>query len=1096
MPEQNSNSPAGESGSPTDLPLSSDAPESSPETRGSLWRGHREELRVALASQSALCGQLYRETVEALWVSEIDTGRLVVAAHAIRELVNLLPSILGDVQLPKRIPDAHLRDQLVDGWNEHLAKIAEGAAMPGMVPGAVTKAINAWVEAQQRIAKNSQARRAALVLGKTEGVEDSSVRVVISAIGVFERLRHPTASVSESRADHSAYQGAFSIIENAITSRILGFFTVKQQLQGVVDAANLQTVTGAWSTPAESEVAVTLARIGGLQHRRIFYDQLGNPEWIEPLDRLHALDAPRSLAQDAEPRWQPWPAGDYLVRMAEHRPAQVREVLLRLVHPAAAQPAPVRLLEAALRMPVSESRKMVSAIRSSLSEELEPHLARDVVTFIEQLAEAGEMKPAMQVAQTLLRPRAAQSGNAAGRQDVRAGIDAYWYKKALTRVITALRADPRILGTVYAWLREEQAISSPWEPDKSWDASVIWRPSIAQHEQNYRHHDIADSLVDALRDLAITQLQSGFDIEPVLKTLERDRMPIAQRIAASVLSSVVSLRDDALPFASERVLDRNLLGCNWLLREYTHLAAATLPRLDDEAYGRWEKLVDDGPSVSDASRQRIVEHLKDDQTEDEAFDEYVRMRRHELLSAIGAGSLRGRLLEMHMALVEDFGEYENAGFQSWHSSSTSEQPPNVADSLSGMSVEDVLATLRSWEPDESRPGTKRGLAEVLSEVAESRPAEFSDHTQSFVQLEEPYRSRFLDGLRKAAESGANVLNWPAFFQGVKELHDGEDEEGYDSTYPQRQVCNTIERAVGGKTSSFHEPLLMDAAEIVTQWIDAPSPSDEDSGMGDHLTESLNTLRPVVVRTLIRIGRAAKLAHSEEFDSAPVIGAVQKALGGRLDPRDGNLAVAAAFGEGLSLMMWIDTDWAASWLDRATTSDAWGDIFVTTALTTNATSTPLLSDLWPSLDAMLDRTAAGEAIESGWRSDESIDKVIGDHLMNLAMWGSPAPWPERIESYFARVDGATAAAVLGHVGWRLMNTAEPAPEFIKRAQALWDARQAAVDLGAEDAGELAEFYWWVHSNVFPVDWWLPRLVRVADQIDFEGRSFIGEHIEES
>jgi hypothetical protein len=32
--------------------------------------------------------------------------------------------------------------------------------------------------------------------------------------------------------------------------------------------------------------------------------------------------------------------------------------------------------------------------------------------------------------------------------------------------------------------------------------------------------------------------------------------------------------------------------------------------------------------------------------------------------------------------------------------------------------------------------------------------------------------------------------------------------------------------------------------------------------------------------------------------------------------------------------------------------------------------------------------------------------------------------------------------------------------------------------------------------FPVTWWLPRLARVADQIDFDGRSFIGEHIEEA
>ena len=102
----------------------------------------------------------------------------------------------------------------------------------------------------------------------------------------------------------------------------------------------------------------------------------------------------------------------------------------------------------------------------------------------------------------------------------------------------------------------------------------------------------------------------------------------------------------------------------------------------------------------------------------------------------------------------------------------------------------------------------------------------------------------------------------------------------------------------------------------------------------------------------------------------------------------------------------------------------GDVFVTTALTTNTTSTQLLNDLWPSIDAILDRTAASESVEMGWSSNRSIDEVIGDHLMTLSMWGSASPWPERTESYFARVSTEAAASVLGQVGWRLMNTPNP------------------------------------------------------------------------
>jgi hypothetical protein len=506
--------------------------------------------------------------------------------------------------------------------------------------------------------------------------------------------------------------------------------------------------------------------------------------------------------------------------------------------------------------------------------------------------------------------------------------------------------------------------------------------------------------------------------------------------------------------------------------------------------------VDEGPQVSAERRQRVVDHRAEGQTEDDAFAEYATMRRHELLSAIGAGALRGRLLDTHNALVEHLGEYEHAGFRSWHSISFGEEAPPIAVELAEMPAVDVLATVRDWEPDRSQTGTRQGLAESLQEATEARPAEFSALTQAFVQLDDPYRSRFLDGMRKAVESKATAIDWAAYLLGASELHGIIDSEEGRNTYPARQVCNTIESAVNGEMTRIPEQLLSKATSIVATWIDDPDPSDQDVIGGDHLTKALNTMRPVAVRTLIRIARAAKLAHSEKFNSEPVIAAVKEALHGRLVPRDASLAVASALGEGLSLMMWVDAPWTNSWLPGATTSDTWGDVFVSTALTTNNTSTQMLNDLWPSIDAILDRIAASEPVEMGWRSDRSMDEVIGDHLMAMAMWDSACPWPARTESYFTRVSTDVAASVLGQVGWRLMNTAEPPREIVECAEAIWDARHDAVDRGDADAGQLAQFYWWVHSMKFPVTWWLPRLACVADQIDFDGRSFIGEHIEEA
>ena len=273
LPEQSGETPAEGPGDPGDLPLSSEAPTSGPGSHRGLWTVQRAELRDALASQNALCAQLYREAVDALGTPGLDRGKLVVAGHAVRELVNLLPAVLGDVDLPERVLDSELRDDLVAAWSEHQADIAAGAVAPVLTSTKVANAIDAWVQAQNQIKQNALTRRAALVLGTTEAADDSSVRVVISAVGAFERLRHPSKSDSESSVDRAAYQDALSIIENAITSRILGFFAVKEKLQDVVDSANVQTEDGIWTPPADTDVSTTLAQIGGLQHRRIFYDQ-------------------------------------------------------------------------------------------------------------------------------------------------------------------------------------------------------------------------------------------------------------------------------------------------------------------------------------------------------------------------------------------------------------------------------------------------------------------------------------------------------------------------------------------------------------------------------------------------------------------------------------------------------------------------------------------------------------------------------------------------------------------------------------------------------------------------------------------------------
>lgn len=1074
------------------IPISSEDPTTGPRRRRGLWTAEREDLLAALESQNLTCAHLYREAVDALGSADFGVGKLVVAGHAIRELVNLLPVVLADVDLPGRVRDDHLRASLVTSWTAYQSGIASGELGSGLLPLEVANAINEFVQAQEQIAQNALARRAALVLGNAEATDDSSVTIVVRAIKVFEDTRHPGPSTHDAMAAPGAYRHALTVIENAIAGRIVSFFAIKRTLEEIVTAANAKTVDGNWETPSEDDVAAALARVGGMQHRRIFYDQLANPEWVKPLDRHGAFRPPAPPTPGQEQVWLPWPAGDFLVRSAAEEPRKVREILLRTVDENAIWYAKTRLLDAAIRMPPLEAAQMARQIQRCLDAELDPNIGLDLVTLIENLAKADAANQALRLAQVLLRPRPHERSSRIGRREVRAGIDAYWYAQTLQRVVAALATDSRIFKTLYAWLREEQIASEAWEPGKELDFSSIWRPSISDHSQNYRHNDIADALVDTLRDLTIERLTDGADLETVLEILERDHLPIAMRVALHALSTQVETRPDARTVATTRLLDRELMDSPWFHREYTQLGKVLLPLLEDAEFEMWASLVDAGPVLSESQIERITEHTGPGQTLEQALKEHRRYWRHELLSAVGPDALRGRLRIQFDSLVGELGEYEHAGFRSWHSSSFDEEAPISADQLGAMTPDEVIQTLAEWEPDDTTRASARGLAESLRDAVEARPNEFSTLTAELLSLGEPYASRFLDGIRKAAESTTEI-DWATFLNVLSELDEplGPDEDR--GSYAQRQVCGAIENATRGESSRIPADLLPRASEVVARYLSHSDPdSDNESFGSDHLTQALNSMRPVAVRTMIRIARAAKLA---DVESSIVSGSLA-ALESRIAPRDDSLAVAASFGESLSLLMWLDSDWVQGHLTNLASADQFGEVVVTTALTTNRTSSQLLEDLWPRVDDILDRLAANEDIEVGQASGRTLAGSIGDHLMTLLMWNAGSIWDDRLNSYLARVDAETGASVIGHVGWQLMHSRELSQELLDRAASIWDARQSAVDRGEANPQLLREFYWWVHSRKFPVDWWLPRLTQIADQIDLEGRNFLGEHLEEA
>lgn len=146
---------------------------------------------------------------------------------------------------------------------------------------------------------------------------------------------------------------------------------------------------------------------------------------------------------------------------------------------------------------------------------------------------------------------------------------------------------------------------------------------------------------------------------------------------------------------------------------------------------------------------------------------------------------------------------------------------------------------------------------------------------------------------------------------------------------------------------------------------------------DPLTLSLNTTRPTALRAVIALAILAKRRSQADHDEQ-VGYHIRNALS-LLEPHfspaiDPSLAVAAALGEGLTSLIFVDGNWIADRLATVLISHeehkSFADVLVTTSLAVSHASTSLLDALAPLLETILNRGANSETIDSGWRTQRS------------------------------------------------------------------------------------------------------------------------------
>ncbi len=261
--------------------------------------------------------------------------------------------------------------------------------------------------------------------------------------------------------------------------------------------------------------------------RREFFRALDTPSWIQPLRESGFFDnpPPSEPVEGGGTRHppSPWPASEYLARMASKAPQEVTDILeqIKTDNWTVARD----ILKAAKAMPAVQAKRLVPLITDFVRRNLLPHDLKDVAELSAKLASEGELDSAM----VLVRDALALPRTTEGRQH-----DEFWYIKGLTKdIIPALiPMRPRPLLEHLCEEVKRAIAATTYSRGAEDDGSCWWRPAIEEHEQN-SDYQLATKVVSCLREACELAVTGGhLVLSEVLELLRSQEMLVFQRTHA------------------------------------------------------------------------------------------------------------------------------------------------------------------------------------------------------------------------------------------------------------------------------------------------------------------------------------------------------------------------------------------------------------------------------------------------------------------------------------------------------------------------------------------------------------------------------------
>lgn len=849
-----------------------------------------------------------------------------------------------------------------------------------------------------------------------------------------------------------------------------------------------------------------------------FFDQLDSPDWIVPLLAEGFFKHPPAPQKEGDSVGFPfWPESRYLAKMASRDPDLVLNVALNVP-----DTDNVRIhedfAEAALAMPPHLSAALAKKETGWI--ERQNHLffvlPRTLGKLISHLARGGEVDAALDLARALLEVLPDQKAKEKTKKDeddlfslppqpsVR--FDQWEYEEILKKNVPDLvtAADARgielLCDLLEAAVRYSQSDGAKGAP---WDYSWIWRPAIEDHFQN-RHRGLRSILVTSLRDACESLIREGKEgVKALVGFLESNKYPwhIFRRIALHLLRL---FPESTANLIAQRLTDFNVFDTHAFRHEYAMLLRDCFKFLSDNQQKIILGWIEQGPPDLEEYKNSRDETTGKYPTKEDARRFQKGWQRVRL--AWFSDALPEEWKKRYQELVAEFGEPDHPEFPSYSTGTwVGPTSPKSADELEAMTVSEVTAFLKTWDPPgESMAPSPEGLGRVLSSVVSEKPDRFSAEATTFEGLDPTYVRALLVGFRDAINKGKTFAWQPVLDLCkwvVQQPRNIDDEKSVDMDkdphwgWARKTIADLFSSGFkeGKRCIPFKfQELVWATLQPLTEDPE-PTPEYEKEYGGtnmDPTSLSINTTRGEAMHALVRYALWVRhyLENESDGKERPDRGfeempEVREILNAHLDiERDPSLAIRSVYGQWFPWLVLIDSKWAAK---KA------GDIFPS-----EEKERPFWDAAWNAyvfrcqaydnvFDVLEDQYALAidRSIEPTKDEDsfENPQRNLGEHLMVFYWRGKlNISEPESLLGRFwKKASPFVRGKALVFVGRNLQDTeGEVEAKTLDRMKKLWESRLEEAK-SAQDAAvfvsEMEAFGWWFASGKFDDKWAIEQLL---------------------